>query len=152
MTALIELIDEASRQGINIAVEGGAMECSSSKPIPPEIVFKLKENKAAILQLLTRKNTGKAISSGRSARSPAGQNTKELHHKWLKEHAEDLRAAGYTDRDLFNDRWPIGLAFLKVWNRPGLTVKLHGEVLCFSWLETNGQPVTQTARPEPKRA
>jgi hypothetical protein len=71
---------------------------------------------------------------------------------WLKDHAEELRAAGFCHKDLYNNTWPVGVADLNLWNKPGLRVELRGDQLCFTWTNQTGGRITQSCRPEqPKR-
>ena len=133
MNTAIELLDEATSQGIKLDVAGGTIKCKSNNPIPPAIVSKLRENKTAILRLL----------EGGKARTTNGNN-----HNWIEDHEDELQEAGFTDRDLYGLGWYRGLADFLLWNKPGLRVELRGDQLCFTWQNQTGGRITQSCRPE----
>lgn len=69
--------------------------------------------------------------------------------KWLKGHKDDLRLSGWTARELYRRNKSIGIAWVEIWNKPGLeiTVKDDG-VIAFQFPTATGQMITQTARPK----
>ena len=133
MSAAIELVDEVTSQGIKLYIAGGTIKCKSNNPIPPGIVLKLRENKTAILSLL----------EGGKAKTIIGSNK-----TWLADNEDELKEAGFTDRDLYGLGWYRGLADVNLWKKKDLRVELRGDQLCFTWASETGQIITQTARPE----
>ena len=65
--------------------------------------------------------------------------------EWCKKHAEELTAAGWTERELFSPRWPLGLAHLRVWDRA--TVRLDRGRVIFAITKPDGAVVEQIGRP-----
>ena len=66
---------------------------------------------------------------------------------WLTDNEEELREAGFTDRDIYGLGWYRGLADLNLWNKEDLRVELRGDQLCFTW-HNGHNAITQTSRPE----
>jgi hypothetical protein len=71
--------------------------------------------------------------------------------QWITKNKEPLLAAGWTPATLFRRsiyRWPYGhwgVAWLPVWNKPGVTVTIgHRGELIFSF-SSNGRAITQAA-------
>jgi hypothetical protein len=67
---------------------------------------------------------------------------------WLKDHAEELKAAGFTQKDIYNRPWPVGESNLNLWNKEGLRVELRGGELCYTWVNETGRQITQRSSPE----
>ena len=74
--------------------------------------------------------------------------------KWILSHLEELQAHGWTRATLFMagrlsyPHGPWGIAWHSAWTRPNVRVDIgtRGEII-FSWTETNGHTIQQTARP-----
>ena len=80
----------------------------------------------------------------------AAQDVSVKSKTWSQDNQERLMAAGYTEKDLSSKKPPIGLEHLAIWNKPGLTIDLIGEVLVFRWVNLHGKQMEQTCSPEPK--
>lgn len=53
MMAVHDLLDEARRHGVTIAVDGDRMKMRAAAPPPPELVQRLRLHKTAIIRALT---------------------------------------------------------------------------------------------------
>ncbi len=127
MSAAIQLLNEATSQGIHITVADGSLKCRSDQPIPEEIIGKLQINKTNILDFLTRE---------------------PVRNTWLDSNLDRLQAAGFTHDDIYREKLPIGIALLDIWDRPGLKVQLIENVLCWTRTNAAGREITQRAWPE----
>lgn len=127
-----ELLSAISNQGIFVSVVGEKINCRSTKPIPEDIIFKIRENKSNIIEFL---------SNG----SPKLETKKT---SWLMDNHTRLIDAGYTHEDLYHTNWPKGIVYLDLWHKPGLSVKLNKNVLVFTWDNGHGKTIQQTCRPE----
>jgi hypothetical protein len=68
--------------------------------------------------------------------------------KWLAGNRQALKAAGWTMRELYRRNRSKGLAWVSLWDQPGLSVALEsGGVISFHFLTTTGQKIRQTAYP-----
>ncbi len=70
---------------------------------------------------------------------------------WLDENRVALRAAGFTNNDLYSSRPPTGISKLRLWGKEDLSVHLTGNTIFFSWESPTGRKITQTCRPEKRR-
>lgn len=79
--------------------------------------------------------------------SLCGNATTQPGAKWCRENLGSLLAAGWTERELFNPGWPLGLAMLSVFERPGVAVTLEAGKVVFVIPRHNSESVQQVARP-----
>ncbi len=71
---------------------------------------------------------------------------------WLREHRQQLKAAGWTARELWRRNKSKGICWCGLWDKPFLKVYLHDDgVIEFECVD-GGRDVSQTARPESMRA
>lgn len=69
------------------------------------------------------------------------------NNTWLDANHDELKKAGFTDRDIYGQGWFTGLADLHLWQIENLKVELRGDQLCFTW--NNGYTeIKQTCRPD----
>lgn len=81
----------------------------------------------------TRKPSGNQREKSRKL-SPSKKHKKfptTLWH-WVNENKETLKAMGFTEKDLFNESLPFGIAHLKR-DKKNLVIKIIGQTLSISW-------------------
>ncbi len=66
--------------------------------------------------------------------------------KWLREHHQELKAAGWTMRELYRRNRSRGLAWARVWDKAGMVATMREGVLAIEF-QDGGKVVRQTARP-----
>lgn len=66
---------------------------------------------------------------------------------WLKAHRDELRQSGWTAPELWRRNRSIGIAWVGLWERPGLAVSLEAGGVIAVFFESSGRTIRQTARP-----
>ncbi|MFA5905804.1 MAG: hypothetical protein WC836_17865 [Desulfobacula sp.] len=68
--------------------------------------------------------------------------------KWIREHRQELRQAGWTGRELYRANKSKGICWCGLWDKPFLKVYLHSDrVIEFECVDS-GRDCIQTAQPE----
>ncbi len=70
--------------------------------------------------------------------------------QWILNNSDELVAAGYTHEDLHGHKCIPGVAYLTLWDKPGLSVRLEDDVIAFYWQNSNGRTIRQRCPPEVK--
>jgi len=70
---------------------------------------------------------------------------------WIVENLEELKAVGFTEKELFKHGLPMGIAHLKLLGKDRLSIQIIGQSISISWVSPTGQQITQTAHPENKQ-
>lgn len=67
---------------------------------------------------------------------------------WLQGHRQQLRAAGWTMADLYRRNKSRGIAWVGLWDMPGLSVAIEsGGAISFNFQDVTGKRLRQTAWP-----
>jgi len=81
---------------------------------------------------------------------PAAKNRPKIHPAalaWLQTHKSELKEIGFAAPYLWRRNRPLGLAWFSIWQKQGLSVSIEGGDITFRYKQTDGQTITQTARP-----
>jgi hypothetical protein len=127
------LLREIKASGATFFVKDGALKLKAPPgTVTPEMLGKLKEHREGLLGFL--------LEQKKRLPSPTAL-------AWLLEHREALDDTGWTAPELYRRNKSRGIAWMPIWNRPGLLVDLaHGGVIQFDFQGTRGT-TRQTARP-----
>jgi hypothetical protein len=149
-------LDRLHSLGIKpLLTEGGNLHLDRPEDITDETweqaVNLAKEHKPEILKAL--KAPGITQQKGRL--TPSMLQAWRTARPWILEHLQELEAKGWTRKQLFRAdvlTYPYGAwgpAWSRNWIRPGAepSIKKDGAIV-WTWLEPNGQPVTQASRPK----
>ena len=81
-------------------------------------------------------------------KKPFPDTTPEPSREWVNRHLDELHQAGFYPDDLFRENLPKGIVHMRIFEKPGLKIKIEPGLLIFSWRNINGKTGTQTCRPE----
>jgi hypothetical protein len=141
-----------------VLTEGGNLHLDRPEDITDETweqaVNLAKQNKAAIVAALK----GSCPSESRSSKrlTPSMLQAWRTARPWILDHLQELEAKGWTRKMLFradvlthpHGKW--GPAWSRNWTRPGTEPSIDQDgAIVWTWLEPNGRPVSQAARPKP---
>jgi hypothetical protein len=123
----------------NIRYEGDQHSVEQLLPL-------IKKHKAEIIQLLREPKDNHNPSARKSRDKLSSSFT--IAHEWISQHRFELRAAGWTNPEFYRRNKSRGIAWMKIWGRPGLDVIFgrSGEIV-FRFKNTAGKSVQQTAFP-----
>ena len=71
--------------------------------------------------------------------------------EWLQDHRQELKAAGWSMRELYRANRSRGIAWVAIWDKHFLKVYLHDNGVIFFEFIDSGRDCQQTARPMPQR-
>jgi hypothetical protein len=142
--------------GVDVYLDGnGCLDIQAIQPLPDaqwqEILRLAREHKPEIIEAL--KAPGTSRPKGKHI-SPSMLQAWRAARPWILDHLQELEARGWTRKRLFRAdvlSYPHGAwgpAWSRNWLREGVEVNVdQGGAIIWTWLESNGQPVTQTSRP-----
>lgn len=168
MFSTSDLVSLLERSGVSLSLHGsGILKVSSRAEIPSSLSFIIQGRKREILEVLSRRDEItflQGVSSRKTLEKIEVDRTDKINPKelqgrklrptvspvalaWLLAHRLELKAAGWTGRELYQRNKSKSIMWLKIWNRPGLEAKLTGSGIVEFWFSKNGKLVRQTARP-----
>ena len=166
MENLIREIEAAG--AMFLLVDGEELELSApAGVITPGILAQLRENKTGILRILAGR-----VAAGIRQRSPPSKELegakvdrtheagpKDMRREkrrcaahpealaWLQAHRAELKAAGWTGRELYRRNKSRGLLWGSIWNRPDLQISVTPGGIIEFWFTEHDRAIKQTARP-----
>jgi len=166
MENLIREIEAAG--AMFLLVDGEELELSApAGVINPGILAQLRKNKTGILRILVgraeagirqRSPPNKELEGAKIDRTyEAGpkdmrrsKRWRAAHHvalAWLQAYRVELKAAGWTGRELYRRNKSRGLLWGSIWNRPNLQISITPDGIVEFWFPEQGRMIRQTARP-----
>lgn len=130
-----EVIERLESEGVSLVLTpSGGLDVSGNKEAVGRVLPFLRNHKAEIVELLDR------------IAPTIQENVPGL--VWCQDHLGELLAAGWTEAQLFKKSWPLGLAWLRVWDK-ATAIMEPGGLVVFT-IQGHGRTVRQVARPDNK--
>lgn len=159
----LEIINQLKAEHITIALsDNGKLDISGNKEKIGKILPFIRDHKAEIVNILSLEkqevNSAPKIEDGDFNDDEMFPSPETTHKKakaiippfalkWILEHLQALRQAGWTGRELFRRNKTKGICWRQLWDAPFLKVYLHDNGVIEFECVIEGRDIIQSARP-----
>ena len=141
------ILKEIKKVGVILAISpAGRIKVSGERGNVNSLISIIRDNKPELIKLLLQTSGNSQCHDQTVPRRRGWISPVALG--WLKKHRQVLKQAGWTSPELYRRNKSRGLAWLLIWDRPGLDILLSNNGgIVFQYVNETGTAIAQTAFP-----